>query len=119
MKVSVGASDCIDNWHNDEIAFHQNNTMALDLIDVALFARVCGTRNLSAAGREFGLSPAASSARMAQLERQLGARLLHRTTRQITLTQDGEAFLERAIQLLDAAELAQSAVGHASTEPQG
>jgi DNA-binding transcriptional LysR family regulator len=93
--------------------------MALDLLDVSLFVRVCATRNLSAAGREFGLSPAASSARLAQLERQLGARLLHRTTRQITLTQDGETFLERAELLLDAAEQAASAVGHASSAPQG
>ncbi len=93
--------------------------MSLDLIDVALFVRVCATRNLSAAGREFGLSPAASSARMAQLERQLGARLLHRTTRQIALTQDGEAFLERALPLLEAAEQAEASVGGAGQHPQG
>jgi DNA-binding transcriptional LysR family regulator len=105
--------------HNDEFAIHQNKQMSLDLIDVALFVRVCATRNLSAAGREFGLSPAASSARMAQLERQLGARLLHRTTRQITLTQDGEAFLERAVPLLDAAEQAASSVGGADRQPHG
>ncbi|MFB9241568.1 LysR family transcriptional regulator [Massilia antarctica] len=92
--------------------------MNLDLTDVALFVRVCATRNLSAAGREFSLSPAASSARMAQLERQLGARLLHRTTRQIALTQDGETFLERAVALLDAAEQARASVG-AGREPQG
>jgi DNA-binding transcriptional LysR family regulator len=93
--------------------------MPLDLTDVALFARVCATRNLSAAGREFGLSPAASSARMAQLERRLGARLLHRTTRRITLTQDGEAFLAQAVLLLEAAEQAASSVGDAARQPQG
>ena len=90
--------------------------MALDLTDVALFARVCATRNLSAAGREFGLSPAASSARMAQLERHLGARLLHRTTRQITLTEEGEVFLERAQDLLDSAEQAMASVGHGNAQ---
>lgn len=93
--------------------------MPLDLTDVALFARVSATRNLSAAGREFGLSPAASSARMAQLERQLGARLLHRTTRQVTLTQEGETFLVQAQLLLEAAEQAETSVGHASRAPQG
>jgi DNA-binding transcriptional LysR family regulator len=93
--------------------------MMLDLLDVALFARVCATRNLSAAGREFGLSPAASSARIAQLERQLGARLLHRTTRQVALTQDGEAFLDKAVLLLDCAEQATSSVGGAARAPQG
>src|SRR6187401_1421174 len=100
------------------MTIHENNRMSLDLVDVALFVRVCATRNLSAAGREFGLSPAASSARMAQLERQLGARLLHRTTRQIALTQDGEAFLERAVPLLEAAEQASASVGGASQHPQ-
>jgi len=93
--------------------------MTLDLTDVALFVRVCATRNLSAAGREFGLSPAASSARMAQLERQLGARLLHRTTRQITLSQEGEVFLERAQALLDSAEQAVASVGHGNAQASG
>jgi DNA-binding transcriptional LysR family regulator len=93
--------------------------MPLDLTDVALFARVCATRNLSAAGREFGLSPAASSARIAGLERELGARLLHRTTRKIALTQDGETFLEHAMQLLDTAEQAACAVGSGHAAPQG
>lgn len=93
--------------------------MPLDLLDVSLFVRVCATRNLSAAGREFSLSPAASSARIAQLERQLGARLLHRTTRQIALTMEGEIFLSRAKQLLEAAELATSSVGHAQANPEG
>jgi DNA-binding transcriptional LysR family regulator len=108
-----------DNWHNDEIIFHQNNKMALDLTDVALFARVCVTRNLSAAGREFGLSPAAASARMAQLEKQLGARLLHRTTRQITVTPEGETFLEQAQALLDSAEQAMASVGEGNAQVRG
>ncbi len=93
--------------------------MPLDLTDVALFTRVCATRNLSAAGREFGLSPAASSARIAQLEHNLGARLLHRTTRKIALTQDGEMFLERALTLLEAAEHARTSVGIAGSRPEG
>lgn len=116
---SLKHTDSLDNWHNVEITFHANKRMVLDLLDVALFTRVCATRNLSAAGREFGLSPAASSARMAQLERALGARLLHRTTRQITLTQDGETFLEHALRLLESAEQAASSVGGASTRPEG
>lgn len=93
--------------------------MALDLTDVALFVRVCVTRNLSAAGREFGLSPAASSARMAQLETQLGARLLHRTTRRITVTQEGEAFLQQAEVLLDSAEQAMASVGGGDARVRG
>lgn len=91
----------------------------LDLLDVALFMRAAALSNLSAAGREFGVSAAVASARLAQLERQLGARLLHRTTRRISLTQEGEMFAERAATLLDAASAARASVGHAFAQPQG
>lgn len=91
----------------------------LNLLDVALFTRAAALSNLSAAGREFGLSAAVASARLAQLERQLGARLLHRTTRRISLTQEGEVFAERARTLLDAADAARASVGHAFEQPQG
>jgi DNA-binding transcriptional LysR family regulator len=91
----------------------------LDLLDVALFVRAALLANVSAAGREFGLSAAVASSRIAQLEKLLGARLLHRTTRRISLTQDGEVFMTRAETLLDAAAAARASVGHAQTEPQG
>ncbi|MBL3967291.1 LysR family transcriptional regulator, partial [Burkholderia sp. KCJ3K979] len=76
----------------------------LDLLDIALFVRAALLANVTAAGREFGVSAAVASARIAQLERQLGARLLHRTTRRISLTQDGEVFMARADALLAAAD---------------
>jgi DNA-binding transcriptional LysR family regulator len=91
----------------------------LDLLDVSLFARAALLSNLSAAGREFGLSPAVASARIANLERTLGARLLHRTTRRISLTQEGEVFIVRAAALLDAAAAARASVGRGLAEPQG
>ena len=91
----------------------------LDLLDVALFVRAALLANVSAAGREFGLSAAVASSRIAQLEKLLGARLLHRTTRRISLTQDGEVFMMRAQALLDAAAAARASVGHAQAEPQG
>src|SRR6478735_3662889 len=83
----------------------------LDLLDVALFVRAALLANVSAAGREFGLSAAVASSRIAQLEKLLGARLLHRTTRRISLTQDGEVFMTRAEALLDAAAAARASVG--------
>jgi DNA-binding transcriptional LysR family regulator len=91
----------------------------LDLLDVALFLRAALLANVSAAGREFGLSAAVASARLANLERLLGARLLHRTTRRVSLTQEGEAFIKHAQALLDAADAARASVGHARDEPQG
>jgi DNA-binding transcriptional LysR family regulator len=91
----------------------------LDLLDVALFVRSAALSNLSAAGREFGLSAAVASARLAQLERQLGARLLHRTTRRVSVTQEGEIFARHARALLDAADAARASVGRAFEQPQG
>ncbi len=91
----------------------------LDLLDVALFVRAALLANVSAAGREFGLSPAVASARVANLEKLLGARLLHRTTRRVSLTQEGEVFMARAETLLDAAAAARASVGRGQAEPQG
>ncbi|WP_345813983.1 LysR family transcriptional regulator [Paraburkholderia sp. PREW-6R] len=96
-----------------------NDRERLDLLDVALFVRAALLANVSAAGRDFGLSAAVASARLAQLEKLLGARLLHRTTRRVSLTQDGEVFMTRAEALLDAAAAARASVGRAQAEPQG
>ncbi|VVE71272.1 LysR family transcriptional regulator [Pandoraea captiosa] len=93
--------------------------MALDLDTVALFVRVAALGNVSAAGRERGLSPATASTRLAQLEGVLGARLLHRTTRRVALTQEGEVFLAQAQALLAAEAQALASVGQGFAAPQG
>ncbi|TKC90263.1 LysR family transcriptional regulator [Trinickia terrae] len=100
-------------------SLHGGSSGRLDLLDVALFLRAALLANVSAAGREFGLSAAVASARLAGLERVLGARLLHRTTRRVSLTQEGEAFIKHAQALLDAADAARASVGPARDEPQG
>ena len=91
----------------------------LDLLDVGLFMRAAALANLSSAAREFGLSPAVASARIAGLERMLGTRLLHRTTRRVSVTQEGEIFAAHARELLDAAEAARASVGRARAHPHG
>ncbi|AJP57329.2 LysR family transcriptional regulator [Pandoraea vervacti] len=93
--------------------------MALDLDTVALFVRVAALGNVSAAGRERGLSPATASTRLAQLEGVLGARLLHRTTRRVALSQEGEVFLAQAQALLAAQAQALASVGQGFAAPQG
>ncbi|WP_233386198.1 LysR family transcriptional regulator [Methylobacterium sp. C25] len=74
----------------------------MDLTDVALFCSIVAAGSLSAAGRRSGHSPMAVSRRLAALEEELGVRLLHRTTRTIALTADGETFLPLAQSMLDA-----------------
>jgi len=64
--------------------------------DLQLFILAARHGSLTAAGKEIGLSPAAASARLTALERDLGTSLMARTTRSLSLTADGTAFLTHA-----------------------
>jgi DNA-binding transcriptional LysR family regulator len=68
----------------------------MKLEGISTFVTVAETGSISEAARRLRLSKSVVSERLAELERQLGAVLLHRTTRKLTLTEDGTAFLERA-----------------------
>lgn len=87
--------------------------------DLNLFVRIARLRSISSAARDLGLTPAGASARLAALEKRLGARLLHRTTRQATLTEDGLAFLPHAEHMVSAAEAARAALGREQAAPSG
>ena len=78
----------------------------MDLADVALFRAIASVGSLSAAARQIGTTPMLVSRRLAGLEAELGARLFHRTTRSLSLTPEGEAFLPHAVTLLDARDSA-------------
>lgn len=69
-----------------------------------LFMRSTELGNITAAGRELGLAPSVASHKLAKLEENLGMRLLHRTTRQVSLTEDGAVFLPHAIRVLAAVD---------------
>lgn len=87
--------------------------------DLEIFARVVSAGNMSAAGREMGLSPAVVSKRISHLEDRLGARLFQRTTRQLTLTEVGQGFYERVSGILASIEDAESYVSRRNSLPQG
>ncbi len=91
----------------------------MDVNDLNLFVRIAQLRSISAAARDLNVTPAVASARLASLERKLGARLLHRTTRQATLTEDGVAFLPHAENVVLAAESARAALGRGQVAPRG
>ena len=76
--------------------------MILD--NLALFLRIVEKGGLAAAGREFGLSAASVSERLVALEKYYGAALLHRTTRAISLTDEGRLLVEGARRLLAEAD---------------
>lgn len=71
------------------------------------------------AGNDLGLSPAVASAHIGKLEDSLGTSLIHRTTRKISLTDDGEIFLPLAENIIASAEAAKAAIGSGSYTPHG
>jgi len=84
-----------------------------------IFVAVAKNAGFSAAARELGLSKSAVSKRITKLEAQLGTRLLHRTTRKLSLTEAGERFYQHALQATYAAQNAEDAVSELQGEPQG
>lgn len=91
----------------------------MNIEHLKLFVRIAATNNISMAGKELGLSPAVSSAHINKLEEGLGVRLIHRTTRRVSLTEEGIDFLPHAEEVLASVELAQASVGSGSVTPQG
>lgn len=91
----------------------------MNIEHIKLFARLAVTHNISQAGQELGLSPAVASSHINKLEENLGVRLLHRTTRKVSLTEEGEAFLPHAIEVLSSVEAAQASVGAGDIFPRG
>jgi DNA-binding transcriptional LysR family regulator len=70
------------------------------LLELTAFVRAAETRSFSRVAREFGVSQPSVSRMVASLEARLGVKLLLRTTRQISTTDAGAVFLERARQVL-------------------
>lgn len=86
---------------------------------IPVFVAVVENDGFSAASRALGISKSAVSKRINQLENHLGVRLLHRTTRKLSLTEAGERYFEHAAQALTAAGQAEDAVTELQGEPQG
>ena len=87
----------------------------MDTEGVQLFVMAADMLNISAAGRQLGLAPAVASARLAKLEKQMGADLLHRSTRKISLSLEGAEFLPYAREILAQESAARAALGHGNT----
>jgi len=83
------------------------------------FVRAVETGGFSAAARDLGLTPSALSKLVGRLEDRLGVRLLHRTTRRLQMTAEGEAFFNRARPILTALDEAEAEVAAAGAQPRG
>jgi DNA-binding transcriptional LysR family regulator len=86
---------------------------------IQVFAQVVESGSFAKAAAKLGLSTSAASRHVAELESHLQTRLLNRTTRRVSLTESGQAFYERAVQLLADLEEAEQEAGKAAVVPRG
>ncbi|MFO1061521.1 MAG: LysR family transcriptional regulator [Dongiaceae bacterium] len=89
------------------------------LAGMAVFVRIVEAGSFTAAARALGLSKPAVSKQLARLEARLGARLLNRSTRRISLTEAGTLFHQRCLRLLAEAAEAEQAVAELAEAPRG
>jgi DNA-binding transcriptional LysR family regulator len=89
------------------------------ILAMIAFARVVEARSFTAAAVKLGVSKSVVSERVSALERELKLKLLHRTTRKLSLTPDGVQLYERCARVASAADDAVTAFAGAGDEPRG
>ena len=90
-----------------------------DLSAALIFAKIVEHRSFTKAGRVLGLTKTTVSRKIQALEQNLGARLLQRSTRQLSLTEAGSTYYEYCARIGAELEAADSAVGKLRGEPRG
>jgi DNA-binding transcriptional LysR family regulator len=89
------------------------------LSGISMFVTVAETRSFTKAATQFGVSSSAVGKSIARMEERLAVRLFHRSTRSITLTSEGELFLERCRRILSEVEAAEAELSEVSGNPRG
>ena len=90
-----------------------------ELSNLQLFVRVVEEGSFSAAARFLGITPSSVSRQVSQLEKELGARLFHRTTRKQSLTETGEIYFQHARRIVADLDEARLAVNRLTDTPSG
>jgi DNA-binding transcriptional LysR family regulator len=98
---------------------YRDNQQMDRLLAMRAFTRVVEDGSFSRAAERLGLSTTSVSRLLGELEAHLGTRLLHRTTRRLSLTDVGRSYLERCIAILDEVEAAEALAGSATEQPRG
>ncbi|XOT98002.1 LysR family transcriptional regulator, partial [Alcaligenes pakistanensis] len=92
----------------------------MDRIDLfRIFTRVVECANFTRAADTLGMPRSSVSAAIQELEGRVGARLLNRTTRKVTVTQDGAAFYERCLRVIADVQETENLFRQASVGPSG
>ena len=90
-----------------------------NLSAMAIFAKVVEAKSFTAAAARLGVTKSLVSREIGRLEDRLGARLLNRSTRRLSVTETGAAFYERCARVVAEAEEAERAVTNLQSEPRG
>jgi len=90
-----------------------------DLNDLFVFVQVVDSGSFTAAARHRGSPTSTISRRVARLERRLGSRLLHRTTRRLSLTDAGRRYYERGSRILEELEDSERELAELQASPRG
>lgn len=91
----------------------------MELNEIVVFQRVVQSGSFSAAARQLDMPKSTVSRKISDLEEQIGARLLQRTTRKLGLTDAGRIFYEHAVRIVAEVEEAEQAVGRMQAAPRG
>ncbi len=86
---------------------------------ILIFVRVAEAKSFIAASRRLGISPSGVSRSVTRLEKKLGVRLMNRTTRSISLTDEGQTFFERCAQIVHELEDAETVITQKQLRPHG
>jgi len=89
------------------------------LNDMALFVEVAHARSFRRAADAMGVPNSTLSRRISALEKAIGLRLLHRTTRKVELTEAGQLYYERCRRIVDEARMAHEQLGEMLAQPTG
>lgn len=93
--------------------------MVNHLNDMALFVEVVKAKGFRNAADTIGIPNSTLSRRISELEKSIGLRLLHRTTRKIELTEAGKIYYERCKRIVSEAKLAHEQLGEILLQPSG
>src|SRR5476649_8680 len=93
--------------------------MKADAGELSFFVMLARHASLSATARELGVTPPAVTKRLNLMEQKLGVRLVNRTTRRISLTNEGELYLAQATQILHQIREMEESISSGRAEPKG
>jgi DNA-binding transcriptional LysR family regulator len=96
-----------------------NTLMSTPFDGIAEFVAVARLGSFTAAAAELGVTKSAVARAVSRLEERLGAKLLHRTTRRLTLTSDGEAWLEHCAAAMAELDQGEDVISVAQRAPSG